>query len=45
MKQGKDWILTKKSKELLENHGFLIFIVCPKVMMVHFALVMNHETE
>jgi len=30
---------------LLENHGFLIFIVCPKGMMAHFALIVNHETE
>jgi hypothetical protein len=30
--------MTKKSKELLENPGFLFFIVCPKGMMAHFFL-------
>jgi hypothetical protein len=45
MKQGKGGILTKKSKELLENRGFLFFIVCPKGMMAHLTLVVNHETE
>jgi len=45
MKQGKGGVLTKKSQKLLENHHLLIFIVCPKGMMAHFFLVVNHETE